>query len=99
MNFFDIPTLSLGDSIKPEQEYVEQGYSVEVDEGSKGTYKKIIHKDGVIFGAIVQGDLSYAGILTQLIRSKMDISKVKKSLFKIDYSDFFKLKNNHEFTF
>lgn len=99
MNFFDIPTLSLGDSIKSEQEYIDQGYAVEVDENSKGTYKKIIHKDGVIFGAIVQGDLSYAGILTQLIRSKMDVSKVKKSLFKIDYSDFFKLKNNHEFTF
>ena len=55
----------------------------------KGNYKKIIHKDGEIHGAILQGDLSHAGILTQLIKNRIDVSRVRKPLLKIDYSDFF----------
>ena len=46
-----------------------------------------------------QGDLSYSGILTQLIKNNIDVSKIKKSLFKIDYSDFFNMKDNFEFTY
>ncbi|MCL2852273.1 MAG: NAD(P)/FAD-dependent oxidoreductase [Defluviitaleaceae bacterium] len=84
MNFLDIATMSLGSPEPP-----DSSYSVEIDIDDKGNYKKIIHKSGEIKGAIVQGDLSYAGILTQLIREQIDVTKVKKPLFKIDYSDFF----------
>ena len=84
MNFLNIATMSLGSPEPP-----DDSYSVEIDIDDKGNYKKIIHKGGEIIGAIVQGDLSYAGILTQLIREKIDVSKVEKPLFKIDYSDFF----------
>ena len=62
-------------------------------------YKKIIHKDGKIYGAIIQGDLSYAGVLTQLIKEKIHVSKVKKPLFEIDYADFFNIKENLEYTY
>ena len=62
-------------------------------------YKKIIHKDGKIYGAIIQGDLSYAGVLTQLIKENIDISKVTKSIFDIDYADFFNMKENFEFIY
>ena len=84
MNFLGIPTMSLGMPEKPDDTFSEV-----VSKDSKGNYKKIIHKDGEIKGAILQGDLSYAGILTQLIREKIDVSRVKKPLFNIDYSDFF----------
>ena len=84
MNFLDIPTLSLGMTEKPDSSFVEV-----VDIDNKGNYKKVIHKNGEIKGAILQGDLSYAGILTQLICKKIDVSRVKKPLFKIDYADFF----------
>ncbi len=70
-----------------------------VDRDKKGNYKKIVSKDGVITGALIQGDLSYAGVLTQLIRRKIDVSKVKKPLFKIDYSDFFRVEDNFEFAY
>jgi NAD(P)H-nitrite reductase large subunit len=99
MNFFNTPILSLGDPTKADNEYIEQGYNVDIEESRKGVYKKIIHKDGIIHAAIIQGDLSYAGILTQLIRGKIDISKVKKSIFKIDYSDFYKIDNKYQFTY
>lgn len=92
MNFLGIPTMSLG--INTPQ---DDTYEVEIESDDNGNYKKIIHKEGKIYGAIIQGDLSYAGVLTQLIRRKIDISKLSKPLFKIDYSDFFNEKNNFEF--
>ena len=55
---------------------------------TKTSYKKIVHKNGKITGAILQGDLAYGGILQQLIARKIDITKVKKPVFDIDYSDF-----------
>lgn len=94
MNYFGIPTMSLGIS-----EPKDNSYLVEIEEDGKGNYKKIIHKDGEIKGAILQGDLSYAGTLTQLIKENIDVSKVKKPLFEIDYSDFFHVKDNFEFTY
>ncbi len=94
MNFLGIPTLSLGKTYD-----YDDTYTVEVKQDDQGNYKKIIHKDGIIYGALLQGDLSYAGILTQLIRAKIDVSKVKKPIFDIDYSDFFHIKENFEFTY
>ncbi len=93
MNFLGVPTMSLGNVNK-----YDDSYNVEIMQDEKN-YKKIVHKDGVIVGALLQGDLSYAGILTQLIRAQIDVSKVKKPLFKIDYSDFFHITENFEFTY
>ena len=93
MNFCGVPTMSLGTVIKPDDTYEE---AVEI----KGKdYKKIIHKNGTIYGAIVQGDLSYVGVLTQLIKDKINIDRVKKPIFQIDYSDFFNEKENLEFVY
>jgi len=94
MNFFGIPTMSLGIN-----EPLDSSYSVEIEEDNRGNYKKVIHKDGKIYGATLQGDLSYAGVLTQLIKENIDISKVKKPIFKIDYSDFFNITDNFEFSY
>ncbi len=92
MNFMDLPTMSIG-SVLP-----EEGDIVEVDE-FQGIYKKIIHKDGHIKGALLQGDLSYSGVLTHLIKNRTDISKINKNIFEIDYSDFFRLKENGEYSY
>lgn len=94
MNFLNIPTMSIGINEIDNNEYI-----TEIQEDNKGNYKKIIHKDGKIYGAILQGDLSYSGILTQLISNKIDVSKVKKPIFNIDYSDFFHIEDNFEFTY
>ena len=91
MNFLGLTTMSLGIVNVPDDSYTE-----EIDISGEN-YKKIIHKDGKIYGAIIQGDLSYAGVLTQLVKRKIDISKIKKPLFDIDYSDFFNEKANFEF--
>lgn len=96
MNFVGIATLSLGTVNLSDEEKDE--YIIEIEK-TDNDYKKIIHKDGKIYGAIIQGDLSYAGVLTQLIKGKIDISKVKKPLFEIDYSDFFNIKENLEYSY
>lgn len=93
MNFVGVATMSLG-MVEPEDETYIVETQVEGD-----NYKKIIHKEGKIYGAIIQGDLSYAGVLTQLIKENIDVSKVTKSLFDIDYADFFNIKKNFEFSY
>ncbi|MBE6050493.1 MAG: NAD(P)/FAD-dependent oxidoreductase [Clostridium sp.] len=92
MNFLGIPTMSLGINTEPDDTYEVVTYS-----DDEGNYKKVIHKEGKIYGAIIQGDLSYAGVLTQLIKREINVSKLKKPLFEIDYSDFFNMKENFEF--
>ena len=91
MNFLDIPTMSLGVPEKPDDTYEE------IVEDTGDQYRKVIHKGGTIYGAILQGDLAYGGVLTQLIARKIDVSRVKKPLFSIDYSDFFHTGDNFEF--
>lgn len=93
MNFLSIPTMSLGMVEAEDETYIVETKITEEN------YKKIIHKDGKIYGAIIQGDLSYAGVLTQLIKENIDISEVKKDIFDIDYADFFNLERNLEFSY
>ncbi len=93
MNFWGITTLSLGN---PNLEGDE--YQIDVlYEPEEKIYKKIVHKDGKIYGAILQGDIDYSGILQQLILHKIDISRIRKSIFDIDYSDFFHINDKMEY--
>ncbi|MGL4946104.1 MAG: NAD(P)/FAD-dependent oxidoreductase [Cetobacterium sp.] len=96
MNFFDIPTLSLGCQTAFDK---IEGIVIETMRDKNGVYKMVAHKDGHIYGAIIQGDLAYTGVLTQLIRLYIDISKIKKSVFNIDYSDFFNINSSLEFKY
>ena len=93
MNFVGVATMSLGDVEPKDESYIVE---TKIEDNN---YKKIIHKYGKIYGAIIQGDLSYAGVLTQLIKEKIDISKVTKNIFDIDYADFFNLEKNFEFSY
>ena len=91
MNFMGIPSMSLG-NVNPK----DDAYNVEIlDTGD--SYKKIVHRNGEIVGAILQGDLAYSGILQQLIARKIDVTKVKKPIFDVDYSDFFHINENFEY--
>jgi nitrite reductase (NADH) large subunit len=93
MNFLGLDTISIGIS-----EACDESYSVDILDDNY-TYKKIISKDGIIYGALLQGDTSYAGVLTYLIKNKIDISKINKCIFDIDYADFFNIKPNGEYEY
>ena len=96
MRFLEISTMSLGD-VNPDLE-ADPDIQVEIYD-KDGVYKKIVHKDGRIIGALLQGDLAYGGVLQQMIARRLDVRKVKKPLFDIDYSDFFHIKDNFEFSY
>jgi len=90
MRFLDISTMSLG-NVNPDPE----DKSIKVETYRRGdVYKKIVHQDGKIIGALLQGDLAYGGVLQQMIARQIDVRKVKKPLFDIDYSDFFHIRDN-----
>ena len=93
MSFLGIHTMSLGIVTPPDDTYRVDVYD------KNGVYKKVVSKDGVIVGALLQGDLAYGGVLQQMIARKIDVRKVKKPLFEIDYSDFFHEKKDLEFTY
>lgn len=65
MYFFDIPTVSLG-QINSYDESYQKDITYE-----NNNYRKIISKDNVIVGAILQGDISQSGILSEMIRYKL----------------------------
>lgn len=93
MSFLGIHSMSLGTVTPPDDTYRVDVYDKD------GVYKKIVSKDGVIVGALLQGDLAYGGVLQQMIARKIDVRKVKKPLFEIDYSDFFHEKADLEFAY
>lgn len=93
MSFLGIHTMSLGTVTPPDDSYRVDIYD------KNGVYKKIVSRDGVIVGALLQGDLAYGGVLQQMIARKLDVRKVRKPLFEIDYSDFFHEKANLEFAY
>ena len=96
MRFLEISTMSLGE-VNPNLEE-DPNICVEIYD-KDGVYKKIVQKDGKIIGALLQGDLAYGGVLQQMIARRLDVRKVKKPLFEIDYSDFFHIKDNFEFSY
>lgn len=83
MNFLGLETISLGLINAPDESYTVYIFD------RNNIYKKIIVKDGIIHGAILQNDVAYCGVLTQLIKNKVDISKIKKNIFNISYGDFY----------
>ncbi len=96
MRFLGISTMSLG-NVNPD---LDEDPEIRVEVYDKnGVYKKIVHKNGKIIGALLQGDLAYGGVLQQMIARKLDVRRVKKPLFDIDYSDFFHIKDNFEFSY
>lgn len=92
MNFLGIPTVSLG-IVDMEEDCI---VNVRKDESG---YKKFIIKDNVIKGAIIQGDISYVGALTHLIKNNIEIPDLEKRIFEIGYADFFSVKGNGEFCY
>lgn len=93
MNFFGLETVSLGVTYAP-----DSSYQVRIIESDK-VYKKIIHKNGIIYGAVLQGDISYCGVLAQLIKNNIDVSSIDKDIFHISYADFFVVAENGEYKY
>ena len=91
MNFMGIPTVSIGLITPADDTYDVFTYT----DGEN--YKKAVIKDNVLTGFIAQGDISYVGVYTQLIKDKIKVENLKERVFDLGYSDFFKIKEDGQF--
>jgi len=94
INFFGLQTISLGVIEEP-----DDSYEVDIYE-SATVYKKIIHKEGIVYGAIFQGDIVYSGVWTSIIGKHLSITRItNKDILDIDYSDFYKTTPDGQFCY
>lgn len=93
INFLGLETVSLGMVDPPDDTYQVFSYR------HKDVYKKAVYKDGIIYGAILQGDIAYSGVLTYLVKHKIDISPVEKDIFEVNFADFFSVNELGEYAY
>lgn len=91
MNFLGVPTVSIGFTTPADDTY-------EVFTCTDGqNYKMAVIKDDVLTGFIAQGDISYVGPYTQLIKNKIKVDNLAQKVFELGYSDFFEIKEDGQF--
>ena len=91
MNFLGIPTVSVGFITPPDDTYDVLTYT------DGDNYKMAVIKDDVLIGFIAQGDISYVGPYTQLVKEKIKVDNLAERVFELGYSDFFKIKEDGQF--
>lgn len=82
INLFGLGTVSIGVPLPPDDSFAVDIYNKD------GVYKKFIHKDGIVYGAILQKDLSRSGFWTKIIKEKIKID-TSKSFLNVSYADYF----------
>lgn len=91
MNFLGIPTVSVGFVTPADDTYDVLTYT------DGDNYKMAVIKDDVLIGFIAQGDISYVGPYTQLVKEKVKVDKLAERVFELGYSDFFSIKEDGQF--
>ncbi|MDR1804389.1 MAG: FAD-dependent oxidoreductase [Treponema sp.] len=90
VNFFNLPSLSLG-AINP-----QEGDEVLVKE-DRNNYRKLILRDGVPVGIILQGEIAGSGFWLHLIKNRIRIDNLGKPPWKVSYADFYGTEANGEY--
>ncbi|SMP05263.1 Pyridine nucleotide-disulphide oxidoreductase [Desulfurobacterium pacificum] len=82
LKFLPVPVLNAG-VVEPIDDTCEVLVNDKFD--SKGYYRKAIVKDEKLIGYIAIGEIDRVGILTNVIRQKIDVSNVKDRLVSLDF--------------
>jgi NAD(P)H-nitrite reductase large subunit len=87
--FREVPLISLGMSSATGPEYEEY---VD-DRSSEGVYRKLVIKEDVVVGLIFLGDIYNAGVISALMKNKINIAKFKSNILSpsFGYSEVSKL--------
>jgi NAD(P)H-nitrite reductase large subunit len=82
VDFFGLPSISMGIT-KPK----EAGYEI-ISKAVNNLYKKFVLKGNRIVGMVLVGDIKPAGIVSALIKNKIDVSSIKDLLLddNFDYA-------------
>lgn len=75
LHFLGLPTVSIGNVNQYDGTYKEEIYK-----DKEGNYRKIVTKNNVIAGALLQGDLSDSGALAECVRQKKSIFDYRKEM-------------------
>jgi len=89
-NFFGVASLSVG------QFHAEADDVCDVRQ-DKGRYQKLILRNGIPVGIILQGDISRGGFWQHIIKNKINITDIPKSIWKISFADAYSLNENGEY--
>jgi NAD(P)H-nitrite reductase large subunit len=90
INFFGIVSLSAG-QFRP-----KEGDIVNCRE-DQGRYQKVVVRDGIPVGVILQGDISRAGFWQHMIAYKISIEGTNKPVWKVSFADSYGLEENGEY--
>jgi nitrite reductase (NADH) large subunit len=90
VNFFGLLSLSLG-SINP-----SDGDKTLVKE-DRNNYRKLILRDGIPVGIILQGEIGDKGFWLYLIKNRIRIDNLGKSPWNVSYADFYGVEANGEY--
>ncbi len=82
INFFGLVTLCVG-RILP-----EEGDIIQVKE-DRSQYRRAILKEGKVEGVLLQGNIANAGVWQYLIKNRIDVNKIQKDIFDINFADFY----------
>lgn len=85
INLLGLETVSVGLPEAPDNTYTTIVYL------KNDVYKKLVTKDGVVYGVILQKDIARSGFWTQLVKDKEKIDITGGNPFNITYADFFKI--------
>lgn len=96
LDFYGLPVISMGITRIDGNEFQQ------VQRQTKSTYRKLLLKDGCIVGAILVGQVQKAGILTTLLKRRINVSDDIPLLMshKLNFADLLPLmkKNRERFT-
>jgi len=86
IEFYGLPFMSIG-IVNPEIAFPDDGFEAITDTSNlkNNVYKKIILKDNRIIGAILIGAIDRAGIITGLIKDKVDVTPFKENLLDDEF--------------
>ena len=90
INYFGIPSLSVG-QVDP-----DEGDITEV-RGSRSEYKKVIVREGIVVGVILQGNIAHSGFWQYLIKNKVNVSGVPGNVLDVSFADFYGVEENGEY--
>jgi NAD(P)H-nitrite reductase large subunit len=79
VKYFGINIVSAGMVTPPDDNYEV------VSQRHDGVYKKIVVRDGIIMGMVFAGDIERSGIVYNLMKDRVDVSRFKEVLVAPDF--------------
>lgn len=93
ISLLGLDTVSIGLTEAPDDSYTTE------TSRHNGVYKKMIFKDGVVSGVILQKEISRSGFWTQVIKNKLRLDLPTDNPFKVSYADFYTIDNRASFSY